>query len=60
MTAVPVGHDAALAYWDDTQAAWIPVPSTVSPDRRTVAAHVTHFSRWDVVYWLAARCSPSG
>lgn len=41
----------SLAFWDTTARAWIPVQTTLSEDRRTATAHVTHFSVWDDVYY---------
>jgi hypothetical protein len=46
------GASAALAYYDNTYAAWRTVPSTLSADRRTVTAAVTHFTRFDIVTWV--------
>lgn len=44
---MPSGQTAALAYLDETARAWVPVVTTVSKDRMTLTAHVTHFSIWD-------------
>lgn len=35
-----------LAYWDESQANWIPVATTLSADRRAASAAVKHFSWW--------------
>ena len=48
---IPEGRSAALAFWDEHLDVWVPVQSSVSADRRTVSAHVSHFSFWDVVYY---------
>lgn len=48
----PLGADmaATLAFFDAGAGAWKAVPSTLSADRRTVSATVTHLSTWtDVV-----------
>lgn len=48
---VPAGQSAALAYYDEGAGAWHSVPSTLSPDRLSIAATVHHFSIWDDVYY---------
>lgn len=51
---VPPGARAALAYFDDQHGAWIPVPSHLAPDRRTLRATVRHFSIWDDIVYGAS------
>jgi hypothetical protein len=37
---------AMIAHWDDEEAAWEPVPTELSADRKTLTASVEHFSLW--------------
>lgn len=43
---LPDGSAATFAYWDEEGAAWSAVPTTLSDDRITITATVTHFSTW--------------
>lgn len=45
--ALPADATSTLGYWDDEGQAWIPVPSVVSDDRRSVTATVDHLSFWN-------------
>lgn len=44
--AVPDGALAAFMWWNPALRSWEAVPSTLSSDRTTLTAHVTHFSVW--------------
>lgn len=45
-TPIPDHSDVAFAYFDDDIGGWRVVPSTLSPDRLTLTAQVSHFSWW--------------
>jgi hypothetical protein len=44
---LPDGAQTAFAYFDTDLGGWRSVPSTPSPDRKTLTATVHHFSWWD-------------
>jgi hypothetical protein len=46
---VQPGGRAVLAYFDPRWRRWVPVPTRLSADRRTVAATIHHFSVWDTI-----------
>jgi hypothetical protein len=50
---LPPGQRATLASFDPLHLAWVPVATTLSADRRTLRAHVTHFSIWDDIAYGA-------
>ena len=52
---VPAGQAAALAYFDEAVGAWHSVPTSLSTDRRTLSALVSHFSVWSDVYYEIAK-----
>lgn len=47
--AQPLPADVAVtfAYWDEEYDTWFPVPTTISEDRITATATVSHFSLWN-------------
>jgi hypothetical protein len=47
------GATASLAYFDADRSAWLPVPTRVSKDRRTLSAIAHHFSAWEAVEYGA-------
>jgi hypothetical protein len=50
---LPAGRLATLASFDPAHQAWVPVATTLSADRRTLSAHVSHFSPWDDIAYGA-------
>lgn len=46
-----------LAYFDETQDRWVPVPSTVDWERGVVVATTDHLSWWRVFAWTKAALS---
>lgn len=50
MEPLPADQSAALAYLDEEAREWVPVPTSLSKDRRTLTARVDHLSIWDDVY----------
>ena len=40
--------DLQLTYYDEATSAWVPVPSTVNPQAKTVQARVDHFTPWQL------------
>ena len=50
-TALPTDVIAAFAFYDEKLHLWKAVPTNLSPDRRTLSAHIAHFSLWDTVYY---------
>ncbi|WP_162182038.1 hypothetical protein [Arthrobacter sp. PAMC 25486] len=43
---LPEGVLGTVAYFDEADKVWVPVKTELSPDRKTLTAHVDHFSLW--------------